>query len=261
MQTPPLPASRASTSSGTLRGWSHTARAEECEKSTGASRDVERVAHGVGRHVREVDEHPEPVHLAHHLAAERREPAEHRLVGRRVGPRHVLVVGEGQVAHPERVQHPQRAERGVDAVPALGADQRGDPALRAGALDVGDGRREGQVGRRYRAVMRVHRVDLLQRGGDGGVALQRAGHPHRPELGAHATLAQPREVGVGRAAGAGRCRAGPSRSRPARGPPRRGRCDRRPRGARRGGRGSGPRCPRACAGPYRGCTGRDRGGN
>ena len=37
MQTPPLPASRASTSSGTLRGWSHTARAEECEKITGAS--------------------------------------------------------------------------------------------------------------------------------------------------------------------------------------------------------------------------------
>ena len=35
MQTPPLPASRASTSSGTLRGWSVTARAEEWENTTG----------------------------------------------------------------------------------------------------------------------------------------------------------------------------------------------------------------------------------
>ena len=36
MHTPPLSARRASTSSGTLRGWSHSARAEECEKITGA---------------------------------------------------------------------------------------------------------------------------------------------------------------------------------------------------------------------------------
>ena len=37
MQTPPCVLSRARTSSGTLRGWSQTARAEECEKITGAS--------------------------------------------------------------------------------------------------------------------------------------------------------------------------------------------------------------------------------
>jgi hypothetical protein len=36
MQVPPLPASRASTSSGTLRGWSHTSYAEEWLKITGA---------------------------------------------------------------------------------------------------------------------------------------------------------------------------------------------------------------------------------
>ena len=36
MQVPPLSASRASTSSGTLRGWSHTAYAEEWLKITGA---------------------------------------------------------------------------------------------------------------------------------------------------------------------------------------------------------------------------------
>ena len=37
MHTPPLAGSRSSTSSGTLRGWSQSARAEECEKTTGAS--------------------------------------------------------------------------------------------------------------------------------------------------------------------------------------------------------------------------------
>ncbi len=35
--TPPLAGSWASTSSGMLRGWSQTARDEECEKITGAS--------------------------------------------------------------------------------------------------------------------------------------------------------------------------------------------------------------------------------
>ena len=87
MHTPPLPASDASTSSGTLRGWSQTARAELWLKITGAVVTVERVAHHVGGDVREVDEHAEPVHLADHVAAEVGEPAEHRLVGRGVGPR------------------------------------------------------------------------------------------------------------------------------------------------------------------------------
>ena len=36
MHTPPLPGSAASTSAGTLRGWSVTARAPECVNSTGA---------------------------------------------------------------------------------------------------------------------------------------------------------------------------------------------------------------------------------
>ncbi len=36
MHTPPLAGSRSRTSSGTLRGWSHTARAEEWENTTGA---------------------------------------------------------------------------------------------------------------------------------------------------------------------------------------------------------------------------------
>ena len=62
-------------SSGTLRGTSQTARADECEKITGASADAQRVGHRVRRHVAQVDEHPEPVHLAHDLLAERRQAA------------------------------------------------------------------------------------------------------------------------------------------------------------------------------------------
>ena len=37
MTTPPFSGSRRNTSSGTLRGWSVTALADECEKMTGAS--------------------------------------------------------------------------------------------------------------------------------------------------------------------------------------------------------------------------------
>ena len=133
--------------------------------------------------------------------------------------------------------------------------QRGDPALRPGPLDVGAGASRGRGRRRYRAVMRVHRVDLLQGGGHGGVALQgrTARRPTRTGRRRHPPAAGGGRCGSGTRRA--RCRAGPSRSRPARGPPRGGRCARRPRGARRGGRGSGPRCPRACAGPYSGCTG------
>ena len=41
------------------------------------------------------------------------------------------------VAHAERVVHPQRAERVLDRVPALHADERGDLAALRDALDVG----------------------------------------------------------------------------------------------------------------------------
>ena len=57
--TPPFAGSRASTSSGMLRGWSQTAREEEWEKITGATERVERVPHRRRRDVREVDEHAE----------------------------------------------------------------------------------------------------------------------------------------------------------------------------------------------------------
>ena len=95
MQTPPLPASRASTSSGTLRGWSHTRPRRGVREHDRHGGDVERLAHHVGAHVAEVDEHADPVHLGDDLTAEVGEPAEHRLVGGRVGPRARCRCGSG----------------------------------------------------------------------------------------------------------------------------------------------------------------------
>ena len=71
MHTPPLAASRRSTSSGTLRGLSISARAEEWEKITGARADVEGVVHRGDGHVGQVDEHAEALHLRHDVTAER----------------------------------------------------------------------------------------------------------------------------------------------------------------------------------------------
>ena len=72
--------------------------------------DVERVAHHAGRDVREVHEHAEPVHLAHHFAPERREPAVLRGVERGVRPIERHVVREGHVARAEVVVGAQDVE-------------------------------------------------------------------------------------------------------------------------------------------------------
>ena len=56
-------------------------------------------------------------------------------------------------ATPEPVQHPQRAERLVDLVAALGPHQAGDPALLPRALDVLDRASPGRAGRRTARIM------------------------------------------------------------------------------------------------------------
>ena len=88
--TPPFFGSCRRMSSGTLRGTSVSARARRVREDHRRRRHAERVRHrSPARRVTEVDEHAEPVHLAHDLLAERREAVELRRVGRRVGPRHV----------------------------------------------------------------------------------------------------------------------------------------------------------------------------
>ena len=53
---------------------SESARHEECEAKTGAFETASTSAIVLSRDVRDVDEHAEPVHLEHDLAAEVRQP-------------------------------------------------------------------------------------------------------------------------------------------------------------------------------------------
>ncbi len=96
----------------------------------------QRVPHGVGGDVREVDQHADPVHLPDDLLAELVQPAEHRLVGRGVRPGHVVVVRERHVPNTQLAHDPQHPERLTDRVPALHPHQRGDPAGLERRVDV-----------------------------------------------------------------------------------------------------------------------------
>ena len=162
------PGSSASTSSGMLRGWSHTARAEECEKITGASltRSASRMVDAAT--CERSTSMPSAVHLPHDLLAEAREAAVARLVGRRVRPVDVVVVGERHVAHAQPVQRAQRRQGVVDGVAALGAHQRGDTALGARRLHVVGGAGEPQVVRVAGGQL-PYDVDLFQAGADRAV--------------------------------------------------------------------------------------------
>ena len=81
-------------------------------------------------------------------------------------------------------------------MPALGAHEGGHPSGRQGLLDLGPGPRQGEVVGEV-AHHRVDGVDLLEGGRDRRVTLQLGRDEDRPELGADAARAQPREVGVG----------------------------------------------------------------
>ena len=196
MQMPPLPASRARMASGTFRGWSQTASAEECEKITGASAVSSASLIVVGRDVGQVDQHAEPLHLPDDLAAERGQAPGGRLVGRRVGPGQVQVVGQRQVPDAEQVQGPQHAQRVRDRMTALGPEQGCDPAAGHDPLHVGSGERQLERVRIAGGKL-PDQVDLLKRRGHRGLALQVGRHVHRPELGADPARGQPGQVGVG----------------------------------------------------------------
>jgi hypothetical protein len=144
--------------------------------------------------VREVDDHPEAVHLGHDLAAEVAEPAKRGLVGRRVRPGHVLVVGEREVADTEPVVGPEHPQGTVDLVTALRSEERGDPTRLPRPLDLGGGGRKDQpVGvRRDHA---VGRIDLLE-GRRNRLVPECRRYEHRPELCAHPAGRQARQVGV-----------------------------------------------------------------
>ena len=157
---------------------------------------LQRVAHGARGHVRQVDQHAEPLHLAHHVPAEIGQPAGLRDVGGRVGPADVVVVGQRHVPDAEGVQHPQHAEGPGDGVAAFGAEQRRDPAGSEDPIHVVRGQRELEGP----GVTRDHpagQVDLLEHDGDGALPGQRGRHVDRPELGAHPARREPGQVSMG----------------------------------------------------------------
>ena len=215
-------------------------------------RDVEDLAHHVRRDVREVDQHAQPVHLAHHLAAERREPAVRRRVGRRVGPVGVPAVGERHVAHAELVVGAQRAEAVLDRLAALHAQERGDLALLPGALDVGGagGEEERVRDRRRSSGARGRSARAGCAPGSAvptGCRRSRTGRRPGPRAGAGCRCRPSRRACAGRPA--------TDRSRTSRAASRAGRC-----GRRRAPPGPGARAPSPARHPRRraGSSGRTR---
>ena len=161
----------------------------------GSRRRFQRVAHDFGSDVGQVDEHAEPVHLVHDLAAERRESAVQRRVAGGIRPGERLGVGQRQVARARTVELPQHRERVGDGVPTLDADERRDPAGCYDPLDVL--RREGdlQVGREGGSQL-LDEVDLLERHGGGSVSDVCYRDVGRPELDVDPPFAQSWDVRV-----------------------------------------------------------------
>ena len=125
--TPPFLGSRARIESGTLRGWSVRARAAEWEKMTGASvtssaslmvagETWERSTSMPRRFISRTTSRPNVGQTVVPGGVERR-----------VGPVEGHVVGERHVAGAEIVVGAQRAERVLDGVAALHAEERRDP--------------------------------------------------------------------------------------------------------------------------------------
>ena len=126
--TPPFFGRRARIESGTLRGWSTSARAAEWEKMTGASltssawlmtagETWDRSTSIPSRFISRTTSRPNSVR-----------PLMPGAVERRVGPVERDVVRERHVAGAERVVGPEDAERVLDGVAAFHAEQRGEPA-------------------------------------------------------------------------------------------------------------------------------------
>ncbi len=145
--------------------------------------------------VRDVDHHPETVHLADDVLAERGQAVVRRLVGRRVGPVVVAEVRQRHVAHAERGVDAQQPHVVVDHVAAFHPHQGRDPA---GLHRIAHLRRR----RRQREIVRVladrlaDRVDLIERPFDGNRSGDVARHPDRKEHRVHAAVAHPRDVDV-----------------------------------------------------------------
>ena len=111
----------------------------------------------------------------------------------RFGPRSILIVGEGEVAHAKTIERANYFERLPDTMPALGSQQGSDPARSKCVFDLLSTRREGEPV----WVMLDHSVDkfyLFDRCGYGIGALEPAGHIYRPKLPPDTTALQAHQI-------------------------------------------------------------------
>ena len=193
--TPPFFATSCRTLSGTLRGTLQIARADECEKITGASVDAQRVFHRVRRDVAEIDEHAEPVHLADDFFAELRQAANAPACRRRHRPSAGCRCASASCS--------ARRARGTCAASAASCRSNGRPPCRSAsailpalndALDVSGGAGELE-GLRPPLRHAMDDVDLFEGDADRFLAHHRRRRVDRPELSADAALAQARNVG------------------------------------------------------------------
>ena len=130
------PAAASGSRRARCAGDAQTARAEECEKITGARET--RMASAIVSAETWLRSTSIPSRFISRTTCSPNgdSPPSDRLVGGRIGPRHVLAVRERHVARAERVHHAQRRQRRVDGVPAFHADHRRDLAGLEGPLDV-----------------------------------------------------------------------------------------------------------------------------
>ncbi len=164
----------------------------------GGGGDIERVVHGFGGDVREIDEHADFVHFADDIFAKRREAVGFFLVGARVGPIERVGVGECHVAGTEVVELLEHHEGFLDAVAAFDANEAGDFSFAVDSFDVvcrvSEFERFGVAGDHS-----LDEVDLLERGGERFATVTGFdGNPHGPELCADAALAELGDIGLQR---------------------------------------------------------------
>jgi hypothetical protein len=144
--------------------------------------------------VGDIHQHPQRVHAAYDVAAERRQPSGPPRIHRRAGPVVAVVPGQRQVASAARVQRVELVERILDGVAALDAHQRRDVSAGGRAAHIGRAGRELHLGRGVGEG--PHRAHQRQRPGEGGPGAIGVVDPDREKGGGQPPVLHPRDVHV-----------------------------------------------------------------
>jgi hypothetical protein len=124
--------------------------------------DPQGILHGFIGDVRQVDQHPQPIHFPYDFFAERSQAAVLGIVGRGVGPSESVRVRQRHVSRTHRMQATQVFDRIFDTVASFDTDQRCDFARFLDANDiVGSPSRLEYVGVAFDH--RADQFDLLDR--------------------------------------------------------------------------------------------------